>query len=225
MHWIWETSTPARRRLHVFAGFGLSLVVATCLVNAHLSVTAVHAQTTAQLDRAPTGWILAGSMPANYSTGVDRGTTRNGQPSAYLRSAAPVTGGFGTLMQSIGASEYAGKRVRLRAWVSPKDVADWAGLWMRVNKGQAVVAFDNMQSRAIQGTQDWEAHDVVLDVPNDATSISFGILLSGTGAVWMNGLTFEAVGQDVALTSAGKWPPSKLTPKMAAHPVNLDFSQ
>jgi hypothetical protein len=67
------------------------------------------------------------------------------------------------------------------AWVSSKDVGDWAGVWMRVDKEKTVVAFDYMQNRAIKGSQAWNLYDVVLDVPADATSISFGMLLTGSG--------------------------------------------
>ena len=126
---------------------------------------------------------------------------QNGQPSAYLKSIVSVTDGFGTLMQQISASDYLGKRVRLHAWVKSQDVEGSAGVWMRVDKEQTMVAFDNMQHRAIKGTQPWKQCDVVLDVPNDATGIFFGILLSGSGEVWMNDVSFEVVGKEVPATS------------------------
>jgi hypothetical protein len=70
---------------------------------------------------------MAGSKPANYDAGVDQAAVNNGQPSAFLRSKVLNTEGFGTLMQSISATDYVGKRVRLRAWVKSQDVSDWAG--------------------------------------------------------------------------------------------------
>jgi len=163
---------------------------------------------------------MAGSKPASYQTSVDKAMSRNGQPSASLKSIAPVTDGFGTLMQSISASDYAGKRVRLRAWVRSQDVGDWAGVWMRVDKEKTVVAFDNMESRAIKGTQSWKQCDVVLDVPEDATGIFFGILLSGSGEVWMNDVSLEVVGKEVPVTG-----PPPQAPKLPAHPTNLKFTE
>jgi len=82
----------------------------------------------AEVSHAPAGWLLAGSKPANYDTGVDRAAMNNGQPSAFLRSTVANGGGFGTLMQSINAGDYVGKRVRLRAWVKSQDVVEWAGV-------------------------------------------------------------------------------------------------
>jgi hypothetical protein len=187
--------------------FGLWLLVAN-------GVSAQPQQT----EHAPTGWFLAGDNPTNYRTGVDRGDMRGGLPSAYLASLAR-SNGFGTLMQSISAVNYAGKRVRLRGWLKSEDIGGWAGLWMRVDRGRETVAFDNMQDRGIKGAQPWSTYDVVLDVPVDATSISFGILLTGTGEVWMNDVSLEVVdmGTPTTGTNRGKTLPQR--------PVNLGFDE
>jgi hypothetical protein len=144
----------------------------------------------------------------------------NGLPSAFVKSAVPDTGGFATLSQWFSANDYVGKRVRLRAWVRSQDVADWAGLWMRVDKGNTVITLDNMQNRPIKGNQAWETCDVVLDVPQDATRISFGILLTGTGEVWINDVTFEIVGNEVPTTGS---PFPQTGP--STQPANLKFTE
>ena len=181
MNLLEKPSLHPRLRAVSSAIFGCCLVFATCALSASFGLKLVQAQAAAPANHAPKGWFLAGSKPANYQTGVDRAMVENGLPSAFLKSAVPTTDGFGTLMQSISANEYAGHRVRLRAWVRSQDVADKAGVWMRVDKGSAMVGFDNMDNRPIQGNQSWKTCDVVLDVPQDATGISFGILLSGAG--------------------------------------------
>jgi hypothetical protein len=197
---------------------GIILLAGTYTSSKILGLKPVFAQASAQTNHAPAGWFLAGSKPANYRTGVDQQMLYEARPSAYLASTVPDTGGFGTLMQSIAATQYAGKRIRLRAWVQSKDVTDWAGLWMRVDKGQTSVAFDNMQQRAVRGTTPWTTYDVVLDVPADATGISFGTLLSGPGEVWLNDVKFDTVGQDVSTTGMGDG-------NQRETPVNLDFQK
>ncbi len=197
------------------------LFLGVCSLGAALSLNPMLAQTAPPISHVPAGWFLAGSKPASYRTSVDKELIRDGQPSAYLLSAAPVPDGFGTLMQSISAANYAGKRVRLRASIQSRDVDDWAGIWLRADKGQTAVAFDNMQNRAIKGTQAWSPHDVVLDIPEDATGISFGVLLSGTGEVWVNHMTFEIVDKQVAVTFPGSSPKAPLP----ASPVNLNFKE
>ena len=194
-----------------------TLLAGCCAFSTSFGLNPAFAQASSQTDHAPSGWLLAGSKPANYRTGIDTQMLRDGLPSAYLVSTLQDTGGFGTLMQSIQATEYAGKRIRLRAWVRSENVTDWAGLWMRVDKGSASVGFDNMQQRAIHGSQPWMTYDVVLDVPADATGISFGTLLSGPGQVWLSAVKLEVVGQDVATTGGHESLPTT--------PVNLDFQR
>lgn len=200
---------------------GICLVIMISVIKTNVGSHLVYAQSTSQANHAPSGWFLAGSKPGNYNTGVDKETINNRQPNAFLRSTASSTEGFGTLMQSINAPSYAGKRVRLRTWVKSQEVADWAGVWMRVDKDKTAVAFDNMQNRPVKGTQSWNMYDVVLDVPQDATGISFGILLSGTGEVWLNDVTFEIVAEDVPVTAA----PLVQRTKLPDHPMNLNFTE
>jgi beta-lactamase regulating signal transducer with metallopeptidase domain len=221
MNLLENRSKHSRLRVFTSLAIGSCLLLGTCVLSANLGLKPVHAQSANQTSSAPAGWFLAGSKPANYQTSVDKEVIQNGQPSVYLKSIVPVTDGFGTLMQQISASDYLGKRVRLRALVRSQDVGDWAGLWMRVDKGATMVAFDNMQSRAIKGTQPWKQCDIVLDVPEDATGISFGVLLWGSGEVWMNDVSFEVVGKDVPLTS----PATRQGQTLPTHPTNLNFTE
>jgi len=164
----------------------------------------------------PTGWHLAGSKPADYESGIDKQAQYNAHPSAYLKSKTEVIDGFGTLMQNFRADQYAGKRMRFTAFLKSEGVQDWAGLWMRVDKGKESVAFDNMQDRPIRGSNGWREYAVVLDVPQNATGIFFGVLLSGSGEVWMNSVKVKPVGSEVPTTGSG-------ATQNRDHPINLDF--
>jgi hypothetical protein len=165
---------------------------------------------------APHGWFLAGDKPKEYDCDVDDRAVFNGQPSAYLKAKVAEVNGFGTMMQDFEAEQFTGKRVRFSGFVRSEGVKDWAGLWMRVDKGAKMgIAFDNMQNRPIKGTTNWQSYQVVLDVPKDATKIAFGILLAGSGSVWLNSAKFEVVGEDVPTTE-------KPRPK---GPTNLDFEK
>ena len=172
---------------------------------------------------APRGWHLAGSKPADYETGIDPHVRYQDAQSAFLKSNTPGFvndgAGFGTLMQSFQAQHYLGKRVRFRGFVKSEAVWGWAGLWMRVDSGSSAVAFDNMHNRSINGTTDWQRYDVVLDVPNDATSISLGVLLTGPGAVWLSNANFEVVDSNVPITGTGR------SPTPPDRPINLNFEE
>jgi hypothetical protein len=172
----------------------------------------------------PRGWYLAGDKPADYESGVDSQTMHNGHPSAYLKGKKPEIDGFGTLMQDFRADQYVGKRLRFSAFVKSEGLENWAGLWMRVDKSAGaapqMLAFDNMQDRPIKGTTDWQNYAVVLDVPEGATGIFFGVLVNGSGSVWMSNLKIEPVGTDVPTTS--KMGASATRPDA---PQNLNFEQ
>jgi hypothetical protein len=148
------------------------------------------------------GWFLAGSQPDAYEIGVENNSERKGKV-AFLKSVKqPKGAGFGTIMQSFNPTDYLGKRVRLSGYIKSADVSKWAGMWFRVD-GQPgkTLAFDNMQDRAIKGTTAWKKYEIILDVPQNATAIAYGVLVSGPGTVWIDDLNFEIVDADI--------PPSK----------------
>jgi len=188
------------RKVTTRAAIGL----AVCVLVAHANV--------------PRGWFMAGSRPDEFEAGVDAEHMYQGHASAFLKSKDSSVDGFGTLMQSLRAEQYKGKRVRLSGLVKSEEVVGWAGLWMRVDQGKDVVAFDNMQDRAIKATTAWQPYEVVLDVPQDATGISFGILLAGAGEVWLSSTKFDVVGTDVPATGRGD-------KKIPDKPVNLEFTE
>jgi hypothetical protein len=163
------------------------------------------------------GWFKAGSHPADYDMGLDRNSAFTGSSSGYIKSNKPNPQEFGTFMQMFDATEYRGKRLRLSAYVKSENVENWAGLWMRVDRDKKSVAFDNMQDRPIKDTQGWTQHAIVLDVDPKATAVAFGILLAGKGAVWIDDVAFDVVGEEVHVTDLTRQ--SKLT----GSPRNLDF--
>jgi hypothetical protein len=178
----------------------------------------------------PVRWRLAGNRAADYESGVDEGTKYDGLPTTYLKAKKEEINGFGTLLRDIPASEYQGKRLRLSASVKTKGVRQWAGLWMRVDKGKGnpPLAFDNMYDRQIKGTNEWHQYQVVLDVAPDATALFFGVLLVGTGQVWLTDVRLEPVGLNVPTTRS----PFQMENWKRQHPgwvnpdtVNLDFSE
>jgi tetratricopeptide (TPR) repeat protein len=63
-----------------------------------------------------------------------------------------------------------------------------------LDKDSKSLAFDNMAypvDRSVAGTTNWNQYEIVLDVPEEASVICFGFLLSGTGALWGDDLAFE----------------------------------
>jgi hypothetical protein len=169
----------------------------------------------------PHGWIRAGSHPDEFAMGLDPQLAYRESPAGTLRSkrAASVKG-FGTLMQSFRADRFRGRRVRFAAFTRCAGISEgWAGMWMRVDgtrQGNSL-SFDNMQNRPLKGDMDWQQHAVVLDVPEESTGIALGLLLGGSGQVWIAGATFEVVGPECATTD--------LHAAMPHEPQNLGFDE
>ncbi len=150
----------------------------------------------------PVGWFVTQSAPNLYEAGVDTNSPCEGTRSAFLRSRTETPTGYGTFMQAFGAQDFRGKRLRFSAMVRVKDVTGWAGLWMRVEgtDPKQPLGFDNMQSRSLTGTTECKRYDVVLDVPPESSAIMAGLLLSGTGEAWLDGVRFEVVDRSVPVT-------------------------
>lgn len=127
---------------------------------------------------------------------------------------------YASLMQSVLADNLTGRRVKLSATLRTED-ADAASIWMRVDRAPGnMLRFDNMLHRkddaALHGTQRWTECSVVLDVPQDAASVHYGLLLKGHGRAWARQFHLAPVGEDVA-TTAG-------VGRYLDRPSNLGFS-
>ena len=169
-------------------------------------------------NKIPDGWFPAGSNPSEYEMGIDNSNFQNGNSCAYIKSKSPKKEEFGTLMQTISAENYLGKRLQLSGHVKSENVKGWSGLWMRIDgSNNQQLGFDNMQGRSIKGTKDWQKYKIVLDVPANSKSINYGVLLGGIGKVWFDNFKLEEVDESEPVTNLTK---KNLLP---SSPINLDF--
>jgi hypothetical protein len=148
-----------------------------------------------------TGWNVAGTAPRDYEVRLDATGGRNHSACAELRARVAKVTGFVTLTQMASPASLRGRRLQLSAWIKSERVVGWAGFWMRIdNEKHKVVAFDNMQNRPVRGSTEWTARSIVLEVPHDARKLLFGVIMEGTGTVWVDDFQFSLVGPEVPLT-------------------------
>ncbi|MEQ1692075.1 MAG: hypothetical protein ABMA00_12375 [Gemmatimonas sp.] len=180
----------------------------------------------------PTGWSGTANTSGIGTTVTDR---HGGATAAYLSSAFQV--GFRSnlqLSQAVRADNYRGKRVRLSAWVKPRNVSNVvnSGLWMRVDGPGLTLEYDHMATRVVSGYGDWRQVSVVLDVPANAIGISFGAHFQATNTLLVDDMLFAIVGTDVVSTNtlSTPTPDSRDSATIEADyaqrplsPVNLDF--
>ena len=169
----------------------------------------------------PLGWHVGGTSPADYRIGIDPDAA--GQP-VIIQSLAhrgPHIG-FVTLMQTVHADAYRGKRLQLTADLSCAQVSGAVTIWMRV--ADAVgrnIRFDNMETRksagVLTGTQDWTERRIVLTIPEAAETLHFGFYLRGEGQCWSRGFDLQTVDDNVPVTSDGNM--------VLTEPMNLRFAE
>ncbi|GKV67116.1 hypothetical protein NCCP2331_32690 [Sporosarcina sp. NCCP-2331] len=166
------------------------------------------------------GWMLSGTNIELYEAKLDTQVFHSGKQSAVLYSTGENSEEqFATLMQEFQSAVYNGKRVRLSCYLKSEN-ATKCGAWMRIdNASSDPIQFDNMDSRAISGTTEWNHYAIVLDVPPESMSIHFGVLLIGKGKVWMDGFRFDEVDLNVPLTNMLS------KERLPKQPSNLSFTE
>ena len=140
----------------------------------------------------PKGWTIFGEGSGNITPSLD--VVKEGKASMLLE--IKNGSGFKALAFTL-PQVYAGKEITLSGYIKTENVSqDFAGLWMRIDPD---VAFDNMQSRGINGTTDWTKYEVTLQMqPEKTTQIVLGAILSGEGKMWVDDLKITIDGKDIS---------------------------
>ena len=179
----------------------------------------------------PPGWS-GNANTSGIGTTIDN--ARTGMNAAYLSSAFQLNFDVYRLSQTIRADDYRGKRVRLTAWLRPRNVASTAasGIWMRVDGPGVTLAIDEMRGRPVSGFGDWRQVSVVLDVSERAIGISFGALFQATNTLLVDDMKFDVVDTTVLRTNTLFAPTASGLDSLSTveaylrsprAPVNLDF--
>lgn len=158
--------------------------------------------------KVPPGWFVP-SLPkdADYVADLRRGEGCRGRNGcAVVTAPGNVPRPVGNLMQSFSAAAYAGKTVRLRAWLrlervfmTPAGVIrlpegdDRAQMWLNVERANHRNGFsDNMDDRPVR-SGNWTRCEIVGQIDADARFINFGVMSIGGGRVWVDDVSFEVI--------------------------------
>ncbi len=129
----------------------------------------------------------------NHLVAVDSEIAQKGTKSMFI-SSDDATDSFKAISFSIPVN-FDGKKMKLTGYIKTENVADHAGLWMRIDPN---VAFDNMEDRPVSGTTDWTKYEVELKLnPSKATHVVVGGLLIGTGKMWIDNLEVTVDGKPI----------------------------
>jgi RNA polymerase sigma factor (sigma-70 family) len=138
-------------------------------------------------------WLLVGPhlrecTGPDYSAAAEDGR-------AILTATVPEPAAFAFLNQEIFADDYQGRTVTLRGELRATDVADRAGILLRVTSNRPTPRRPPEEDPAnhfafVTRTSDWTQHEVTAQVPPDANYIFFGVFLNGPGQIELRNLQF-----------------------------------
>ena len=141
----------------------------------------------------PKGW--GGGPPGTFA--VDDQVVHGGRWSLRIERKADAPDQF-TAVTRMLPIDFAGGRLELSGFLRTENVAGFAGLWMRQDGDSGVVAFDNMQSRRLNGTTGWTEYTIALPLAPGAKRLFFGVLAAGGGRVWADDLRLLVDGKPFA---------------------------
>lgn len=154
----------------------------------------------------PPGWF--GGMKS-FTVALTAENPKQGKQAVRISGkptpSEPERPSFGNVMQTIDATPYRGKHVRLRGAVRVEGKGANAALWMRVDRVEKQVGFfDNMGDRPITSSE-WKYYEILGHVAADAETLNVGMMLQrAEGQAWLD---------DVAIETVKVEPPRAVTPR------------
>jgi C-terminal processing protease CtpA/Prc len=143
-----------------------------------------------------------GDMPGGWGGGppgtlfADDKIVHGGRLSARIQRQADSPDDFSTLTNEI-PMDFAGATIEFRGFLRTEDVSSFVGLWMREDGETPALAFDNMESRQLNGTTEWKEYSITLPVKPEGKQLFFGVLLVGRGKAWADDLQLLVDGKPI----------------------------
>jgi len=146
----------------------------------------------------PPGWEPIGWKTDAYEVRLAPGEGRAGTDCVVLRTVAdPAEKSFAGVRQPLLAGPYRGASIRLRAWLRSEEITGRGGLYVRIDgKQHEMLAIDNMRYRAVKGSTPWRRYEIVLEVPEEAVEVAFGVYLWSRGTLWADDFTVERLASE-----------------------------
>ena len=151
----------------------------------------------------PDGWGKYGTALDSYNIGIDEKISSEGSKSAFIVSVEEKIEGFATLMQSVDAAPFRGKKIKMTGFAKSENIKGEGLFWLRIDgekkddgERPEVLGFDNMEDRPIKGTTDWTKYEIEMEVPDKSVELFYGSILSGKGKIWIDNISFQEVTDD-----------------------------
>ena len=171
--------------------------------------------------RVPANWSFLTAEPKIYRTGYDTVANSQTPRSVVIRSLTPSAKGYASLIQKCNATPYRGQRVRISVWIKT-DAVNGAALFLFYVNDQAGAKLAQ-GGDGVDGSRYWRQYAAVVDVPEEAATLFYGMTLNGAGKAWFNDLQIDVVPNTVKLQQwqlpdLSAMPRFKLGPLLDADP-------
>lgn len=152
--------------------------------------------------KLPKGWSTYDYKEKRlYAFSLDSTAKYQGKYSMSITSIDSAYNMDATSMYTVKAN-YPGKKITLKGFLRTENVNGYAGLWMHVGGGYKNwgVSDGDTKEKGLKGSNDWQLVSLELAYdPEDATVINFGAVLEGSGKMWLDKVTLEFDGKDIAI--------------------------
>jgi hypothetical protein len=164
------------------------------------------------------GWMMQGMAPDGFAVRLDPAERRDGHPALTLVPVGAQEGQYGTWVRVVSAREYAGHRIRVSGFTKTDGATARAELWARVQAKDSAGDGAGLGGHweHLPAASEWTRREIVLEVPEEASVINYGVGRTGPGRLWFDALALEIVGDDVPVSGhetdrvVGEWTVSGL---------------
>ena len=156
---------------------------------------------TAGDDGVPEGWNVWTKLTRfGFKIGTTTDRPYRGDRAAVIRRdpVDELGEASGNIAQYIDAAPYRGTRVILRAAARTEPIgAGISFLRLRVLPESIADAhedppalYDSLDACRVESAE-WQVYEIEADIPESASSISFGLFLAGSGAAWLDDVSLK----------------------------------
>nr|WP_315029502.1 S41 family peptidase [uncultured Chryseobacterium sp.] len=140
----------------------------------------------------PEGWFVWGDVIAKSDSIV----YQSGKRSVSIFESGGEE--FGSIAHKI-ENRYKGKEITLEGYIKTENLENgFAGLFLRINEGENILEFNNMQLQNIHGTNDWKKYTITVPFHNNADYIYIGAIVQGKGKAWFDNFKIYIDGVEIS---------------------------
>jgi hypothetical protein len=142
---------------------------------------------TALTDADP--WQKFSYYSPSYTTAPDPQVQHNGHPAICIASVSDAAARQWVryLREEMDVGRFRGNRVKITIWMKSAGVTGQSGIGAIAFGPNGKVADEGQQGhRPLRGTIDWKAYTAVIDIPREATVLTWGAVMNGAGKLWVD---------------------------------------